>query len=238
MESLFAVVDIFFVSRLGDEAMAGVALTESVLALIYTRGDGAEHRGDGRGGAPDRRGRSRGGGVAGRGAGDPAGAWRWRSLFGVAGVASSPPDILRLMGADESRGGHRGCRTRSIMLGGNVVILLLFLQNAAFRGAGDAAIAMRVLWIANGLNIVLDPLLIFGLGTVPGAGGAGGGGRDHDRPGHGGAGAGLHAAPPGRKAADPAAAPGHPARAHGPARAALGDGDAADASSRRPAGSG
>ena len=163
MESLFAVVDIYFVSRLGDEAMAGVALTESVLSLVYTVAMGLSI---GVTAVVSRR----------IGEGDEEGASRAAAqavllglalalVFGVAGVAYAP-DILRIMGGDESVVATGTPYTR-IMLGGNVVILLLFLQNAAFRGAGDAAIAMRVLWIANGLNIVLDPLLIFGLGPFP-----------------------------------------------------------------------
>ena len=163
MESLFAVVDIYFVSRLGDEAMAGVALTESVLSLIYTVAMGLSI---GVTAVVSRR----------VGGGDEEGASRAAAqavllglalalAFGVAGVTFAP-DILRIMGADENVVATGVPYTR-IMLGGNVVILLLFLQNAAFRGAGDAAIAMRVLWIANGLNIVLDPLLIFGVGPFP-----------------------------------------------------------------------
>ena len=163
MESLFAVVDIYFVSRLGDEAMAGVALTESVLALIYTLAIGLSI---GVTAVVSRR----------IGGGDEEGASRAAAqaivlglalafVFGIAGVAFAP-DVLHVMGADENVVAT-GVPYARIMLGGNVVILLLFLQNAAFRGAGDAAIAMRVLWIANGLNIVLDPLLIFGLGPFP-----------------------------------------------------------------------
>ena len=163
MESLFAVVDIYFVSRLGDAAMAGVALTESVLSLIYTVAMGLSI------GVTAM--------VARRiGEGDPDGAARGAAqaillgvllavVFGVAGVVYAP-DILRIMGADENVVATGVPYTR-VLLGGNIVILLLFMQNAAFRGAGDAAIAMRVLWIANGLNIVLDPLLIFGLGPFP-----------------------------------------------------------------------
>ncbi len=163
MESLFAVVDIYFVSRLGDAAAAGVALTESVLALVYTVAMGLSI------GVTAM--------VARRvGEGDLEGAARGAAQaillgillaagFGVLGVVYAP-DILRLMGADEEVVSVGAPDTR-VLLGGNVVILLLFLQNAAFRGAGDAAIAMRVLWIANALNIVLDPLLIFGIGPFP-----------------------------------------------------------------------
>jgi len=163
MESLFAVVDIYFVSRLGDAAMAGVALTESVLALIYTIAMGlsigvtalvARRIGEG-----DRDGAARGAAQA------ILLGLLLAVAFGVAGVVYAP-DILGIMGADDTVVATSLPYTR-IMLGGNVVIILLFLQNAAFRGAGDAAIAMRVLWIANGLNIVLDPLLIFGLGPFP-----------------------------------------------------------------------
>lgn len=163
MESVFAVVDIFFVSRLGDNAIAGVALTESVLTLIYTAAMGlsigvtavvARRIGEG-----DADGAARatvqavlmGGAIA--------------LLFAVGGVLWAP-DILRIMGADAATAAISVPYTR-IMFGTNAVIVLLFLQNAAFRGAGDAAIAMRVLWLANGINIVLDPCLIFGIGPFP-----------------------------------------------------------------------
>lgn len=163
MESIFAVVDIFFVSRLGDDAIAGVALTESLITIVYTAAMGlsigatalvARRIGEG-----DEDGAARatvqailfGGGLA--------------VVLGVAGVVWSE-DLLRLMGASESTVATSLGYTR-VMLGANIVIMLLFLQNAAFRGAGDAAIAMRVLWLANGLNIVLDPCLIFGLGPFP-----------------------------------------------------------------------
>ena len=163
MESLFAVVDIYFVSKLGDHAMAGVALTESGITIIYTMAAGLSI------GVTAM--------VARRvGEGDRDGAARAAAqaifvgvlvalVFGVCGVVFAA-DILRVMGADPEVVAVGLPYTR-IMFGGNIVILLLFLQNAAFRGAGDAAIAMRVLWIANGLNIVLDPLLIFGVGPFP-----------------------------------------------------------------------
>ncbi|MXY07925.1 MAG: MATE family efflux transporter, partial [Rhodothermaceae bacterium] len=163
MESLFAVVDIFFVSKLGDSAMAGVALTESVLSLIYTVALGLSI------GVTAM--------VARRiGEDDPEGAARAAGQAILLGLLLAigfaipsviyAPEILRIMGADENVIAV-GLPYTQILLGGNVVILLLFLQNAAFRGAGDAAIAMRVLWIANGLNIILDPLLIFGIGPFP-----------------------------------------------------------------------
>jgi putative MATE family efflux protein len=163
MESVFAVVDIFFVSRLGDEAVAGVALTESLLTLIYTAAMGLSI---GVTAVVARR----------IGEGDHDGAARatvQAVILGalVAGAVAVvglvwAEDLLGLMGADEATVQVSLPYTR-VMLGTNVVIVLLFLQNAAFRGAGDAAVAMRVLWLANGINIVLDPCFIFGLGPFP-----------------------------------------------------------------------
>jgi MATE family, multidrug efflux pump len=163
MESVFAVVDVFFVSRLGADAVATVGLTESMLALIYTIAMGlgigvmatvARRVGERN---PDEAASAAVQGIA-LGVGVAA-------LIGVSGVVFAP-DLLHLMGASPQviRGGSNYTRT---MLGGNVVILLLFLINAIFRGSGDAAIAMRVLWLANGLNMVLAPCLIFGVGPLP-----------------------------------------------------------------------
>jgi putative MATE family efflux protein len=163
MESVFALADVFWVSRLGAEAVATVGLTESVLTLVYTVGLGL------------------GFGVTAMvarriGEKDPDGAARTAFhaiLLGV-GVASVlavigglwAEEILGLMGASAEvvRAGSGYTR---IMLIGNATVLLLFLLNAAFRGAGDAVIAMRVLWLANAINIVLDPALIFGWGPLP-----------------------------------------------------------------------
>jgi putative MATE family efflux protein len=163
LESVFAVVDVFFVSTLGPSAIATVGLTESVLTLVYavsiglTMGTTAL--------------------VARRiGEKDPRGAADAAVQSIVVGLAASIPfslagiffarDILRLMGADAWSLEH-GWRFTAWMLGGNVVIMLIFINNAIFRGAGDAAIAMRVLWLSNGINLVLDPSLIRGWGPFP-----------------------------------------------------------------------
>jgi putative MATE family efflux protein len=166
LESTFAVVDIFFVGKLGSSAVATVGLTETLLFLIYAIGMGlamavtavvARRVGEG-----DR-----------EAAALTAVQAIWIALgasvpFAVVGVVFAQ-DLLRLMGADAWTLAH-GAPYMRWALGGNAVIMLLFTVNAIFRGAGDAAAAMRVLWFANALNIVLDPLLIFGFGPVPALG--------------------------------------------------------------------
>ncbi|RMG62968.1 MAG: MATE family efflux transporter [Bacteroidetes bacterium] len=163
MESLFAVVDIFFVAQLGDEAVATVGLTESVLTLIYALAVGLAT-------AVTAMISRRIGEKKPEAAGEVAVQAIWMGL-GLAVVLGIPglcfaPDILRLMGAEASIVTEGAAFTR-IMFGTNVVIVFLFLLNAVFRGGGNASLAMRALWIANGLNIVLDPCFIFGLGPFP-----------------------------------------------------------------------
>jgi putative MATE family efflux protein len=163
MESLFAVVDIFFVSRLGATATAAVAITESMLALIYTVAMGLSI---GVTAMVARRMGERDADAAGQTAvqaillGMAVGV-----LMGIV-LGGNAPRLLRLMGAEPEVVQVGGTFAR-IMLGGSGVILLLFLINAAFRGAADAAVAMRVLWIANGINILLCPMLIYGIGPFP-----------------------------------------------------------------------
>lgn len=163
MESLFAVVDIFFVAKLGADAVAIVGLTESVMALIYAVAFGLAI------GATAT--------VARRtGEKDMAGAATSATHVIYLGVLISllisaigiifAPNILAVLGAKE----HlitEGSRFMRIMIGGNGVVLFIFLLNAIFRGAGDAAIAMRVLVLANGLNIILSPMFIFGIAFFP-----------------------------------------------------------------------
>jgi putative MATE family efflux protein len=166
LESVFAVLDVFFVSALGASAVATVGLTESMLTLVYAVSIGlamgttalvARRVGEkNREAAADTAVQAIFVGTAGS------------VPFAIAGLLFSK-DILGLMGANAWSVEH-GYRYMVWMLGGNVVVMLIFIINAIFRGAGDAAIAMRVLWLANGLNIVLDPLLIFGWGPVPALG--------------------------------------------------------------------
>ncbi len=163
MESLFAVADVFFVSRLGADAVAVVGLTESMLAIVYTVAMGLSIGVTAmvarRIGEQDRE-RAAITAVQGIAVGLIAAAG-----FGLAGIVLGPR-LLALMGASPSVIETGSAFTR-IMLGGNGAIMLLFLINAIFRGAGDAAIAMRVLWFANAINILLGPCLIFGLGPFP-----------------------------------------------------------------------
>jgi putative MATE family efflux protein len=157
MESVFAVVDIFFVSMLGAEAVAAVGLTETLLSLVYTVAAGV---GIGVTALVARRIGEQDEDAAARATVQAVALGAaLAAVLGVAGIVYARP-LLRLMGASAD----------VVALGSSGVVLLLFLLNAAFRGAGDAAVAMRVLWLANGLNIALDPLLIFGLGPFPAMG--------------------------------------------------------------------
>jgi putative MATE family efflux protein len=162
LESVFAVVDVFFVSQLGADAVATVGLTESMLTIIYAVAIGLSV------GAMAT--------VARRiGEKDRDGAARAAVQAIVLGVIVAVPagmcsaffarPLLTLMGA--TPGVLANSSYTTIMLGMNGVILMLFLINAVYRGAGDAAIAMRVLWLANAINICLDPCFIFGLGPFP-----------------------------------------------------------------------
>jgi putative MATE family efflux protein len=162
-ESLFAIVDIFFVAHLGAGAVAVVGITESMMYLVYSVAIGISV---GATATVSRR----------IGEKDQDGASRAAAHSIYLGLAASfaigvigavfAPDLLRLMGAEEQVIAEGATFTR-IMLGGNVVVMMLFLLNAIFRGAGDASIAMRVLWIANVLNIILGPCFIFGLWIFP-----------------------------------------------------------------------
>jgi putative MATE family efflux protein len=169
MESIFAVADVFWVAHLGADAVATVGLTESFMTIIYTAAMGLSI------GATAL--------VARRtGEHDVAGASRAAGqsiLLGlaaavlIAGIgAPNAAGLLRLMGAPDTVVASGVGFTR-IMLAGNATVLLLFLLNATFRGAGDAAIAMRVLMLGNALNIALGPCFIFGLGPFPRLGVAG-----------------------------------------------------------------
>ncbi|WP_420577700.1 MATE family efflux transporter [Ekhidna sp.] len=166
MESTFAVVDIYFVGKLGSSAVATVGLTETYLFLLYSIAMGLAMAVTA---------------IIARRIGeknkDEAGKSAVQAIFlsilislpfAIAGIFFSK-ELLGLMGADEWAI-ENGYGYTQWMLGANGIIILLFVINAIFRGAGDAAIAMRVLWIANGLNIILDPLFIFGWGPIPAMG--------------------------------------------------------------------
>ncbi len=163
MESVFAVVDIAFVSRLGTDAIAAVGITEALVTVLYAVAVGL---GMGVTAMVSRR--------IGAKQTDAAASVTGQAIWigavlsiviGTAGVMYAE-EMLVMMGASDSVVAT-GTGFTSVLLGGSASILYLFLLNAAFRGAGDAAVALRSLWLANGLNIILDPCLIFGLGPFP-----------------------------------------------------------------------
>ena len=163
MESVFVVADVFFVGRLGPDAVATVGITESLMTVMYALAVGlsigaaatvARRVGEK---DPDSAGRSAVQSVLmGLGA---------AAIFATIGTLFGPR-LLAIMGASDDvlRTGSTFAR---VMLGGSGTVVMLFLINALFRGAGDAAIAMRVLWFANAINIILGPCLIFGIGPFP-----------------------------------------------------------------------
>lgn len=163
MESVFAVVDVFFVLRIGPAAAATVGLTEALLTILYALAIGLSM---GTTAMVARRvGEKNMKGAASAAVQAIALGIAIAAVVGIFGGLFAP-EMLRLMGASEEivSGGKNYTR---VLFGGNMVIFLLFLVNAVFRGAGDASMAMRSLWIANIANIILDPCLIFGLGPFP-----------------------------------------------------------------------
>ncbi|WP_400078444.1 MATE family efflux transporter [Winogradskyella sp. R77965] len=163
MESIFAIVDIFYVSKVSVNAVATIGLTESVITLVYAVAIGLSMAATAivarRIGEKDRKGASQAA-VQVIGLGILVAA-----IISVIGILY-PKEILQLMGG-ESDLIAEGYGYTQVLLGGNVTIMLLFLINAIYRGAGDASIAMWALVLSNGLNIILDPMFIFGFGPIP-----------------------------------------------------------------------
>ena len=163
MESIFAIVDIFYVSKVSVNAVATIGLTESVITLVYAVAIGLSMAATA---------------VVARRIGekDVEGASKATVQVIILGIAVSAiisavgilfsKEILQLMGAEPDLI-EEGYGYTQILMGGNVTIMLLFLINAVFRGAGNASIAMWTLILSNGLNIILDPMFIFGFGPIP-----------------------------------------------------------------------
>jgi len=163
MESIFAIVDILYVSQVSVNAVATIGLTESVITLVYAVAIGLSMAATAvvarRVGEKDIEGASKAAvqviflGIA------------TASVISIIGVIY-PKEILQLMGGEPDLIAE-GYGYTQVLMGGNVTIMLLFLINAIFRGAGNASVAMWTLILSNGLNIILDPMFIFGFGPIP-----------------------------------------------------------------------
>lgn len=163
MESVFVIVDMFWVAKLGADAIAAVGLTEAVITVVYAVAIGLSM-------ATTAMVARRVGEKNEKAAAVAAAQSLWLGLsvsiiIGVTGALFAE-ELLKLMGASHEAI-QIGSNYTMVMLGGSISILYIFLLNAIFRGAGDAAIAMRSLWLANGINLILDPILIFGFGPIP-----------------------------------------------------------------------
>jgi putative MATE family efflux protein len=163
MESVFAIADIWFVSHLGDEAIATVGVTESLNTIVYAIGFGlsiaitamvSRRIGEK---DPER---------ASKAAGQAIMVTVILSALIAVPAAINAREILLMMGLSAEMAAEYSSYT-AIILGTNTIVMLLFVNNAIFRSAGDAALSMKVLWLANILNIILDPCLIFGWGPFP-----------------------------------------------------------------------
>ncbi|MDF1868122.1 MAG: MATE family efflux transporter [Saprospiraceae bacterium] len=169
MESLFAIVDVYFVGKVSTEAVATVGLTESVITIIYSLAMGLAMASTAM--ISRRIGENKPEEAASAAMQAILMAVIVSIILGILGFIYAE-SILRMLGGSDHLI-ESGLWYTKILLGTNIVITLLFVLNAVFRGAGDASIAMRTLWIANGLNILLDPLFIFGIGFFPELGVAG-----------------------------------------------------------------
>ena len=163
MESIFAIVDIWYVSQVSENAVATIGLTESILTLVYAVAIGLSMAATAivarRTGEKDREGANQAAvqviflGIS------------ISLIISVIGIIY-PKEILSLMGGEADLI-EEGYGYTQVLLGGNMTVMLLFLINAVFRGAGNASIAMWTLILSNGLNIILDPMFIFGFGPIP-----------------------------------------------------------------------